>query len=159
MITEHQHIYSRRQGSGAHLAAARCQHLLLEATIGRKVDEALVIRSSSGSAICGVSHVGVAAAHLESRCCRWVSLCARRGKTVGARKQQRGNMHTTGRQPWQWSMVDRRLPERDPHSRVTNASRCTRCQCGKLLGFAARRYRTTRDAQPGLTDVMSSHQP
>jgi hypothetical protein len=75
MITEHQHIYSRRQGSGAHLAAARCQHLLLEATIGRKVDEALVIRSSSGSAICGVSHVGVAAAHLESRCCRWVSLC------------------------------------------------------------------------------------
>jgi hypothetical protein len=55
-------------------------------------------------------------------------------------------------------VVDRRLPERDPHSRVTNASRCTRCQCGKLLRFAARRYRTTRDAQPGLTDVMSSHQ-
>ena len=85
-----------------------------------------------------------------------------RNKFPLARKQQRGNMHTTGRQPWQWSMVDRRLPERterDPHSRVTNASRCTRCQCGKLLRFAARRYRATRDAQPGLTDVMSSHQP
>ena len=49
--------------------------------------------------------------------------------------------------PWQWSMVHRRLPERDPQSRVTNASRCTHAVSAAsccVLQHAATAPRETR---------------